>query len=409
MHSPLALALFSVLWLWSSALAEDLVPPVPGAALMDFTTGRLLFQKNPDWQDPPASLTKLMTLHLAWKALEAGTVQPSTKVPVTPAVLALVPAGSSLMFLEAGQQVTVKELMLGLAVDSGNDAGLVLAQFLGGSQSGFVGLMNAETKALGLARTEFRDAFGFSPENRTTAADWARFCRLYIQAHPQALELLHSVRQLAYPLEENRASGDRRPVKTIVQANRNSLLESYPGADGLKTGYITESGYNLAATARRGSQRLIAVVLGVQAADLNEGSRVRAAQASKLLDFGFANYPLRPLPLPVLPPVRVWYAQESLVDVSVAQEAVYPLSTEESPLVQARVVLDEAYLGPFPPHTPLGRVEWSRGGKVFYSLPLVSQKLLHEAPWWQGVADAVSLFFQGLFGQKAPVRPSASS
>jgi D-alanyl-D-alanine carboxypeptidase (penicillin-binding protein 5/6) len=398
-------ALLLTLLLGALLAAEDLVPQAPGAVLMDFTTGRLLFQKNPDWPDPPASLTKLMTLHLAWRALEVGRVQPNTLVPVLPEVMAMVPPGSSLMFLEAGQKVTVSELMLGLAVDSGNDAGLVLAQFLGGSQQAFVAQMNAEAQRLGLTRTTFHDAFGFSPANSTTALDWARFCRLYLQQHPQAATLLHSVRELAYPQPVNQRPGSTKPVQTIVQANRNTLLDTYPGADGLKTGYISESGYNLAATATRNGQRLIAVVLGVQSRDTAQGSRIRSTQAARLLDFGFSNYPLRPLPVPVIPPVRVWYSQEGQVEVVPAAQPVYPLSPDEESRVEAKVVLATDYTGFFPQRSVLGRLEWARDGKVFYYMPLVSQRLLHPAPWWQAAADALTLFFGGLLGGKVPVSP----
>jgi len=372
---------------------------------MDFTTGRLLFQKNPDWQDPPASLTKLMTLHLAWKALEAGKLSPATLVPVRKDVLRLVPPGSSLMFLEAGQRVTVKELMLGMAVDSGNDAGLVLADFLAGNQEKFIAQMNAEAQSLGLKQTRFQDAYGFSAANTTTVLEWARFCRFYLQKHSQAIEYLHNVREFTFPGPENFPPGVSRS-QAITQSNRNSLLETYPGADGLKTGYITESGYNLAATALRGNQRLIAVLMGIQGKDANEGGAKRSAAASKLLDFGFKTYPLRTLPVPVIPPVKVWYSQEGRVDVLVGQDAVYPLSEAEFRQVEVKVVLERAFLGPFSVRTILGHLEWTREGKEFYRLALVSARELHRAPWWEAFGDGLTLFFQALLGSKSPIHPA---
>ncbi len=238
---PLATSLL-LLCVLVGATALDVVPEAPSAILLDQTSGRVLFQKNPEKRIPPASLTKLMTLHLVWKALAAGRVHASDLVPVTPATTGkAVPPGSSLMFLAPGQQVTVRELMLGLAVDSGNDAGMTLAQFLAGSQEAFVDQMNAEARALGLTGTVFYDAFGYDARNMTTADDFSRFSRYYLLAHPQSLEVLHSVRTLAYPLAQNRAPGDRRPARTIEQTNRNGLLGAYPGADGLKTGFIDES------------------------------------------------------------------------------------------------------------------------------------------------------------------------
>ncbi len=400
---------FLVIFLPVALGAEDLVPSAPRAVLMDATTGRVLFQKNPEAGTSPASLTKLMTLHLAWKALEENRVQPFDLVPLKPSVLAQVPPGSSLMFLEAGQRVTVRELMLGLAVDSGNDAGLVLADYLGGSETAFVDAMNTEAAALGLVRTRFFDSFGYSPANRTTALEFARFCRLYLLAHPQAISLLHQVRQLSFPLAENLAPGDKRTVRTITQSNRNTLLDKYPGADGLKTGFIEESGYNLAATATRGSQRLIAVVLGVLAKDAAEGGRLRSEAAAKLLDFGFAQYPLRPLPEPELAEVRVWQTAEKSIKVVLGALAVYPMSIAEAASTQARVDLAPEFVGPFPAGTVLGQVAWSREGKDVYSLPLLAAAATTEAPWWQGLQDGPALFLQGVFGGKPPVSPLARS
>jgi D-alanyl-D-alanine carboxypeptidase (penicillin-binding protein 5/6) len=388
------------------AFAGDLVPEAPSAVLLDQATGRVLFQKNPDQPIPPASLTKLMTLHLVWKALAAGEVHAADLVPVTPATTGKsVPPGSSLMFLAPGQQVTVRELMLGLAVDSGNDAGMTLAQFLAGSQEAFVGRMNTEAQTLGLHGTVFFDSFGYDARNRTTADDFSRFSRYYIAAHPQALELLHSVKTMAYPLPENRVPGDAKPVRTIEQTNRNGLLGAYPGADGLKTGFIDESGYNMAATALRGNQRLVAVLLGVHGRDTAEGSRTRNAAAARLLDWGFANYPLRPLPVPKLKPVRAWYSEPGELSIAPSGPTVYPLADGELSGVEPRVEAPREIRGPVAAGTVVGRLVWLKNGEELYSVPLTNAEAARPAPWWVGAWDAVVLFFRGFTGTPAPVFP----
>lgn len=378
--------------------AQDLVPEAPSAVLLDQSSGRVLFQKNPDLPIAPASLTKLMTLHLAWKAIAENRIQPSDLVPVTAETTgAAVPPGSSLMFLEPGQRVTVKDLMLGLAVDSGNDAGLTLALFLEGSQQAFVAAMNAEAARLDLTKTVFYDTYGYDPRNRTTARDFASFCRVYLATHPRSVEVLHNVRELAFPLAENRAPGDRRPPRTIFQANRNSLLGAYPGADGLKTGFIDESGYNLAATALRGGQRLVAVVLGVQGRNTEEGSRRRTAAASRLLDFGFDSYPLRPLEVPVLDTIRVWFSQPGRVSVAPAGPTVYPLAPEEASRVEVSVEAPREVEGPLTAGTVVGHLVWKSDGKAFYSVELRTTAAAPAAPWWVGLWDAIVLFFLNLF------------
>jgi D-alanyl-D-alanine carboxypeptidase (penicillin-binding protein 5/6) len=385
--------------LWSA----DLVPEAPSAVLLDQLTGRVLFQKNPDLTVAPASLTKLMTLHLVWKALADQSLQASDLVPVTAETTGkAVPPGSSLMFLEPGQRVTVRELMLGLAVDSGNDAGMTLAQFLAGSQEAFVGRMNAEAAALGLAHTQFFDAFGYDARNRTTAADFSRFSRLYLAAHPQAVQVLHNVPEMTYPEAVNQAPGDKRRLNPITQQNRNTLIGTYPGADGLKTGFIEESGYNLAATAARNGQRLVAVILGVRGRDTAEGGRLRTAAGARLLDFGFETYPLAPLPLPVLAPIRVWFASPGTVATVPAGPTVYPLSVEERQAIAVRAEGPAEIEGPAALGTVVGRLIWSRAGKDFYTVDVKTTAAAPEAPWWTGLWDRVVLFFRGLTGTPAP-------
>jgi D-alanyl-D-alanine carboxypeptidase (penicillin-binding protein 5/6) len=398
---PLCLALAWIVLIPLTLGAQDLVPDAPSAVLLDQLTGRILFQKQPNLPIPPASLTKLMTLHLAWKALAEGRIHPGDLVPVTAATTgAAVPPGSSLMFLEPGQRVTVRELMLGLAVDSGNDAGLTLAQFLGGNQPAFVDQMNAEARSLELPGTVFFDAYGYDARNRTTAGDFARFCRFYLQAHPQSVQVLHNIRELAYPLAENLGPGSRQQARTIVQPNRNTLLGAYQGADGLKTGYIDESGYNLAATALRGDQRLVAVLLGVKGKSSAEGTRLRTAAAARLLDFGFGTYPLRPLPLPEIRPVRLWYSQPGIVVPVPQGPTVFPLTEAEWARLTVAQVGPGEWAGPVPAGFPVAALVWSLDGKELYRVSLTAAA--DPGPWWTQAADSVVLFFRSLTGAAPP-------
>lgn len=383
--------------------AQDLVPEAASAVLVDQLTGRVLYEKASDLPIPPASLTKLVTLHLTWKALAEGRVRASDLVEVTPETTgASVPPGSSLMFLAPGQRVTVRELMLGLAVDSGNDAGMTLARHLAGSQEAFVASMNAEMRTLGLNHTVFFDAFGYDSRNRTTAAEFARFCQIYLTQHPQATELLHGVREMTYPLEANQAPG--RNDRPIRQANRNLLLEAYPGADGLKTGFIDESGYNLAATAQKDGRRLVAVILGVQGRSSAEGNQKRTEAATRLLDLGFQSFPLRALPLPEPVAVRVWFSQPGWVTPTTSGPTVYPLSADEARGVTVTREGPLEVKGPWEGPTTLGALVWSKEGREFYRVTLVAPPA-PPAAWWQALWDHVVLFFRGLTGAPAPSVP----
>jgi D-alanyl-D-alanine carboxypeptidase (penicillin-binding protein 5/6) len=412
------LIIYSLLFLFalmplSAELPEsrlaDLVPMASRAVLMDVTSGRILYAKNPDEPIPPASLTKLMTIHLIFQDLEHKKYTLDQLVPVTSATDArAMPEGSSLMFLQAGQLVTVRELLTGLVVDSGNDAGLTLAVFSAGSQQAFVARMNAEAARLGMVHTIFYDSYGYDSRNKTTARELAEFCRYMITKHPYLLQL-SAQKELAYPLAANWPPSYHGPVRTIWQKNRNELLWAYPGADGLKTGYITESGYNLAGTAVRGHQRLIAIVLGVQAPNSAVGSFLRTQAAKALFDYGFERYPLNELPVPLLPAVKAWYIVGDKVLVQPRTPVIYPLSDEERSEISVKVDLPDSVIGPFGADRAVGKLVWSLQGKPVTSVDLVAASPVQPASWWQDFLDAVTLFFRGIFGLPAPLNLSGPS
>jgi D-alanyl-D-alanine carboxypeptidase (penicillin-binding protein 5/6) len=176
-------------------------------------------------------------------------------------------------------------------LSSGNDAAVALAYALAGSVEAFVDKMNDEASNLGLTNTIFTDPAGIEASNLTTARDYAKFCRYYLNRHPQATLQLHKVKQFTYPQYENwgRASNNWPPYTFY---NRNTILNLYPYADGLKTGYIDESGYNLAASANKEGRRLIAIVLGVPAPGSTTGALRRAEEAINLFEYGFSRYEL---------------------------------------------------------------------------------------------------------------------
>lgn len=401
----LSLVVLGLFARFSLFAVDDLGPEARSIVLLDQSSGRILYQKDPDISIPPASLTKLMTLHLIWQALDAGTIHPSDLVPVTAETTGRsVPPDSSLMFLEPGQRVTVRELMEGLAVDSGNDAGMTLAQFLSGSQPAFVEEMNNEARRLGMVKTRFFDSFGYDARNQITAAEFAQFCRYYLTKHPQSIELLHSLRTLAYPLEENLGPTDHRPPRTIVQTNRNSLLGEYPGADGLKTGYIDESGYNLAATAVRNNQRLVAVILGIQAPNSRAGSQLRTQIATRVLDWGYSTYPLRALTIPNIPKTRAWKSAIGTFIPVPGGPTVYPLDTDEAEKVTVRVEGLRDTEGPVPTGIEVGHLVWSVDGNEIYRVSLVTPAKISEGPWWVQVWDSIQLFFSRWGTDSKPIR-----
>jgi D-alanyl-D-alanine carboxypeptidase (penicillin-binding protein 5/6) len=257
------------------AMARDTVHPfdvpVRAAVLMDAQSGRLLYAQDANEHIPPASLTKVLTLFLTFDAIQQGRADLDDIVPVSRKASH---TKGSKMFLKAGDRVRLEELIKGIAVDSGNDASVAVAEYLAGSERSFVAKMNRKLRALGIHHTHIATVHGLPARNQyTTAADMALLARAYIQAHPEALPY-HQLTYYSY--------------RDIPQENHNKLLFQDPSVDGLKTGYTRKSGYNLLATAKRGDQRLIAVVLKAKS------RTIREEEALRLLNFGFERSGLLP-------------------------------------------------------------------------------------------------------------------
>ena len=237
------------------------------ALLMDANTGQILFSQNPHLNIQPASLAKLMTLFLIFDALNQGNIQLNNEVLISKNAAK---AGGSIMYLREGNQVPLVELIKGIAVVSGNDACLAVAEWLHGSQRAFVDKMNQKLKRLKIQNTKFQTVDGWPvPDQYTSAYDMAMLAQAYIQVHPEALEY-HSLKEFAH---ENH-----------ILHNRNGLILRDASVDGLKTGHVEEAGYHLLATAKREGQRLIAVVMGA------EEIAIREKEVMHLFNFGFKNF-----------------------------------------------------------------------------------------------------------------------
>jgi len=237
------------------------------AVLMDGLTGQVLFEQNSNLRIPPASFVKVMTLYLVYDAIRAGQIKMDDMVTISERAWRM---QGSKMFIKVGERVKVEDLIKGVAIASGNDACIALAEHLSGSEETFVSKMNEKAKLLGLKDSQFKNSHGMPGEDQyTTAMDMAILSKRYIEDHPEAL-VLHSTVEFEY--------------NGIRQGNRNTLLQKNIGVDGLKTGHVEESGYHLAATAKRDGQRMIAVVMGC------DKVRKRAPEAQKLLEYGFKNF-----------------------------------------------------------------------------------------------------------------------
>lgn len=238
-----------------------------GCVIYNAKTQRTIFAKNGDRKIPPASLTKILAMYVAEDAIRNRKINRNTKVTVSAKAAA---AGGSRMGLRTGDKVALDELLRGMAVASGNDASLAVAEYIGGSEYNFVKMMNKKARSIGMKRSTFKNANGLpAPGQYTTAKDMLTLARNYLNAYPGNLDKYHSKSVHVY--------------KSKYSCNANPLLGVFEGADGLKTGFVNASGYNLIATAKRGNQRYIGVILGAPS------SAIRAQQARTLMEACFTR------------------------------------------------------------------------------------------------------------------------
>jgi D-alanyl-D-alanine carboxypeptidase (penicillin-binding protein 5/6) len=393
---PKRRVLLLVLILFSASLEAQ--APVLGsraAALIDVTTGTVLYSKNGDEELAPASLTKLMTMHLVLEEAAAGKVSLDDIITLPPASWARnQPPRSSLMFLDQGQRVSLREILLGLAVPSGNDAAVAAALCLEPTVEAFAGRMNREARALGLSKTTFVEPSGISEYNKTTALEFARFCCFYLSRHPEAPGAYHSVREFAYPKASNVAEAQQAMPGTIVQPNRNELLGLFSGVDGLKTGYIDEAGYNIALSAEREGTRFTAVLLG--APPTGRGERIRTSDSLALLEWAFNSFKtLRP-EIPEPAPVSVWKAREKTAALIPGSRPERTVPRDRGRNIRVETFINEPVTAPLPAGSAVGELILFDDAGELYRIPLLLKNSLEQGNWFKRLWDSIRLFFMGL-------------
>ena len=259
------------LTLWLTAAGPALANSKYSALVLDADSGRILYEENGSAIRHPASLTKIMTLYMTFRALESGQLRLGQNLPVSRLAASQSP---SKLGLRAGERIRVDEAMVGLVTESANDAAVVLAEAMGGSEPDFAREMTRIARALGMANTTFRNASGLpDPTQVTTARDMARLALAVLNHYPEQYRIF-SRRSFTYD--------------GVTHINHNRLMQRYSGMDGIKTGYIRASGFNLVASATRNGRRLIGVVFGGQSAASRDN------HMAKLLDDGFRRVGLGP-------------------------------------------------------------------------------------------------------------------
>jgi serine-type D-Ala-D-Ala carboxypeptidase (penicillin-binding protein 5/6) len=372
---------------WAFALsghasAQPFESQAPHAFLYDVRTRSVLYQKAADAPFPPASLIKLMTAEVLFSEMAQQRVTMESEFPISETAWRRggAPSGGSAMFAALGSRVRVQDLISGLVVMSGNDAALAIAEGISGTEAVFVQRMQARARELGLSRSQFRNATGFSdPEQRVTAREMALLASHVIQTYPEAYALFGQ-REFTW----NR----------IRQTNRNPLLADMPGADGVKTGNIGESGFNLIGSAQQGDRRLVVVVMGLP------NARDRSIEARRLLDWGFRTFEQRTLfnARDVVGHAAVHGGSDAEVPVRIGDQLALMLPRGNLDQVRTRVTYKGPLRAPVTEGTEIGRLSVWRGDilaaevPVFAAAPVPQGSLVSRArdgfgaltlDWWR--------------------------
>ena len=372
---PALLVSFSLALLCAAgaASAQTFDTKAPHAILMDYDSGTVLFEKAADEQFPPASMAKLMTVELLMNGLKEGRLSETDEFTISENAWRRggAPSGGSAMFAELNSRVPLRDLLRGIMVQSGNDAAIAAAEGIAGSEPAFADLMTRRAGELGMKDSTFMNASGLhDPDQLVTARDLAILARHIIAEYPDY-----------YPI----FSEPEFTWNEITQRNRNPLLDDGIGVDGLKTGYIKESGYGITASAKRNDQRLILVVAGL------DSEAEREAEARKLLDWGFRAFQqvtafeegeivgeasvyggdIGRVPLQAKGPVRILVARDS---------------GEE---LRARVVYEGPLMAPIEAGARVGALKVWDGDRLIQETPLYTTQAVGLGPLHSRALDAL--------------------
>jgi serine-type D-Ala-D-Ala carboxypeptidase (penicillin-binding protein 5/6) len=352
----------------------------PSAILIEARSGRVLFEKNAHERRNPASVTKIMTLIVAFDAVRDGKVKMDDKVVISDEAAKQV---GTIIFADTGETFTLADLLKSVAVGSANDAAVAVGEHVSGSMDAFVQAMNAKAKALGMHDTQFQNPTGLSAEGHFTSAyDIAMMSRYAANNYPELIRLTSIYGEdLQVPWRKN--------GPTFRLWNNNKLLTWYPGADGLKTGWTEAAGYCLAATAKKGDVRMISVIMGA------DTWKNRNREAAKLLDYGFSNYTSVEVAPGGKPIGMVHVSRGKVPQVAAVPQSPFAVSVGkgEKARVKSEVKLAKKVDAPVQAGQVLGEIIATLDGKELAKMQLVAQVEVPKANLWESILSHMKNVF----------------
>jgi serine-type D-Ala-D-Ala carboxypeptidase (penicillin-binding protein 5/6) len=353
----------------------------PTAILIEASSGSVLFEKNADELRAPSSMMKLMTAEVVFHALKQGDIKLTDEYQVSENAWRKggAPAGNSTMFAVLHSRISVDDLLHGAIVQSGNDACMVLAEGIAGSESAFAEMMTKRARELGLTRSTFANSNGLpDPGNKMTVRELAMLARIIIQTYPEFYKLF----------------GEKEFTwNKIKQPNRNPLLNSLEGADGLKTGYTKEGGYGMVGSAVQNGTRLIVVINGL------EDPEDRASEAKKMLEWGFRNFETRTLFAAEQPVgyARVFGGDSRSVKLASREPIKVMVQKNGNDKLIARVVYNGPVRAPIEAGQQVGVVKVWRGANIAVETPVYAAEPVGKGSTMRRAIDGVSELVIGAF------------
>lgn len=360
-----------------AAQSAPLTVNAKAAVIMEQTTGRVIFEQNADEALPPASVTKIMTLLIIYDSVKSGKIKWEDKVTVSEHAASM---GGSQIFLEPNETQSVKDLTKAIAVASANDAAVAMAEFIGGSEEGFVKLMNEKAKALGMNNTTFQNACGLDTDNHLMSArDIAIMSRELMLNYPE-------VQEYTTTWQDTITHTTKKGTTEFGLTNTNKLIKWYNGATGLKTGSTGKALYCLSGTAERDGLNLIAVVMAAP------DPKVRFQEVMKMLDYGFANYGVEKGEPKgkVLGQVQVLKGKESSVNAVVAEDISVLKKKGDNKGITYKIELTSGLKAPLEAGTKAGEIIYYYDGEEAARADLVTDKAVEKA----SLNDTVSKLLQ---------------
>ena len=337
------------------------------ALLIDLSTGEVLLDKNSDEKTYPSSMTKIMTALMAFEKIKDGTLSMDQEFLISKKAWKM---GGSKMFIEVDKKVKVSDLLLGVVVQSGNDASIAIAEGISGSEETFAIEMNNLGKKIGLNNTNFTNSSGWPNDNHyTTAKDLAKVAQYTLNEHPELYEM--------YAITEFTYSG-------IKQDNRNPLLYSFEGADGFKTGHTQAAGYGLVGSAERGDRRLLLVLNGL------ETSRSRAQESLRLMDWGFNNFQLVDFYKQgeFVIEASTWLGKQEKVKLSSQQDISVSIPKTHISDMKVEVLVEEPIPTPISINDQVGLVQISYADKKL-QYPLLASENIEQKGFFSRITSAL--------------------